>query len=157
MEIERKFLIRQMPENWQALPHHEIEQAYLCTNPVVRIRRQDASYYLTYKGKGKMAREEYNLPLTPEGYAHLLKKADDHVIRKTRYLIPMETETNSQKLIGEIDIFHDQLEGLVFMEIEFSSIEEALAYQPPAWVGEDVTENPFYHNSRLSKLDSLPR
>ena len=62
MEIERKFLIKELPENLETYPSHLIEQAYLCTKPVVRIRRQDDDYYMTYKGGGLMAREEYNLP-----------------------------------------------------------------------------------------------
>ena len=68
MEIERKYLIEkeQLPKNLSDYPFHRIEQGYLCTSPVVRIRRQDDEYFLTYKSKGLMAREEYNLPLTQE-------------------------------------------------------------------------------------------
>ena len=76
MEIERKFLVPCLPEGYDAHPFHQIEQAYLCTEPVVRIRQEDDSFYLTYKGKGLLSREEYNLPLTREAYAHLLPKAD---------------------------------------------------------------------------------
>lgn len=52
MEIERKYLIDELPFDVTAYPSHEIEQAYLITEPVVRIRRQDENYYLTYKSKG---------------------------------------------------------------------------------------------------------
>ena len=72
MEIERKFLVPCLPEGYDTHPFHQIEQAYLCTEPVVRIRQEDDSFYLTYKGKGLLSREEYNLPLTREAYAHLL-------------------------------------------------------------------------------------
>ena len=53
MEIERKFLIKKglLPAELESYPFHEIEQGYLCTNPVVRIRRQDDEYYLTYKSQ----------------------------------------------------------------------------------------------------------
>ena len=73
MEIERKFLIdkENLPENLEQFPCRQIEQGYLCTAPVVRIRRQDEEYYLTYKSAGLMAREEYNLPLNREAYLHL--------------------------------------------------------------------------------------
>lgn len=60
MEIERKYLIRELPENLETYAYHDIEQAYLCTAPVVRIRRQDDRYILTYKSSGMMAHEEYN-------------------------------------------------------------------------------------------------
>ena len=76
MEIERKFLITELPENLTQYNCRRIEQGYLCTAPVVRIRRQDEEYYLTYKSKGMMVREEYNLPLTAEAYAHLREKTD---------------------------------------------------------------------------------
>ena len=90
MEIERKFLIKkeQLPKDLANCSFHKIEQGYLCTDPVVRIRRQDDEYYLTYKSKGLLSREEYNLPLTQESYEHLKPKADGIVISKTRYLIP---------------------------------------------------------------------
>ena len=79
MEIERKFLIHKLPDNLNAYPFQLLEQAYLCTDPVVRVRRSDDIYTLTYKSKGLMSREEYNLPLTAESYEHLKKKADGNI------------------------------------------------------------------------------
>ena len=87
MEIERKYLISTPPEDYRSYPYRWIEQAYLCTDPVVRIRRDDGRYYLTYKSKGLLVREEYNLPLTEDAYFHLLQKADGIVLQKRRYLI----------------------------------------------------------------------
>ena len=63
MEIERKFLIQKMPSDLENYKSCLIEQAYLNVKPVVRVRREDETYYMTYKGSGMMAREEYNLPL----------------------------------------------------------------------------------------------
>ena len=76
MEIERKFVPVKLPDNLESYPHTRIEQGYLCTTPVVRVRRDGDSYYMTYKGAGMMVREEYNLPLTKEAYEHLIVKAD---------------------------------------------------------------------------------
>ena len=106
MEIERKYLVNHVPADYMEFPCHAIEQAYLCTSPVVRIRREDDSYYLTYKGKGLMAREEYNLPLNEQAYAHLLKKADGIILTKTRYPI-LE---GSNHLTIELDIFEESLQ-----------------------------------------------
>lgn len=147
MEIERKFLIKKedLP-NLNDYSFHKIEQGYLCTEPVVRIRRQDEDYYLTYKSKGLLSREEYNLPLTKEAYEHLRPKADGIVISKTRYLIP---EKNG--LTIELDVFHDDYEGLLLAEVEFPSEEAANSYLPPSWFGEDVTYSTKYHNSNMSK------
>ena len=88
MEIERKFLISKenLPADLNSYPHHRLEQGYLSTAPVVRIRKEDDNYYLTYKSKGLMTREEYNLPLTKESYEHMRPKADGILISKTRYL-----------------------------------------------------------------------
>lgn len=148
MEIERKFLITKenLPENLASFDSHEIEQGYLCTAPVVRIRRQDDSYYMTYKSKGLLAREEYNLPLNKEAYEHLRPKADGILISKTRYLIP---EKNG--LTIELDVFHGIYESVYLAEVEFDSEEDANAYQPPAWFGEDVTFSTKYHNSTMSR------
>lgn len=72
IEIEKKYTIKKLPENLEAYPCRIIEQAYLNTSPVVRVRRSDDSYSLTYKGSGLMVREEYNLPLDETSYRHLL-------------------------------------------------------------------------------------
>ena len=147
MEIERKFLISRdnLPKDIEKYDFHLIEQAYLCINPVVRVRRQDNEYILTYKGKGMMMREEYNLPLTEEGYCHLLEKADGVVITKKRYLIPLDSSH-----VIELDEFYGEYEGLFMAEVEFASEEEAHAFVKPDWFGEDVTFDRRYHNSYMS-------
>lgn len=146
MEIERKYLIKELPHNLEQYPHHIIEQGYLCTGPVVRIRRQDEEYYLTYKSKGLMVREEYNLPLTAESYQHLKQKIDGILIRKTRYLIPIENG-----LTIELDIFSGEYQGLCLAEVEFPTEEMANHFTPPSWFSEDVTFSTQYHNSVLSQ------
>ena len=62
MEIERKYLIHRLPEDYASYPVQQIEQGYLCTRPVVRIRRQDGEYYLTYKSDGLMVRGDTEFP-----------------------------------------------------------------------------------------------
>ena len=54
MEIERKYLIRRLPGNTENYPCRIISQGYLNTDPVVRIRRDNDKYELTYKSKGFM-------------------------------------------------------------------------------------------------------
>lgn len=147
MEIERKFLIKKLPDNLTSYKARKIEQAYLCTDPVVRVRRDNDVYYLTYKSKGMIVREEYNLPLTKEAYGHLLAKADGNIITKTRYEIP-----EKDNLTIELDVFEGKIDGLLLAEVEFASEEEALGYIPPEWFGEDVSNSTKYHNSTLSRL-----
>ena len=147
MEIERKFLIKKLPDNLTSYKARKIEQAYLCTDPVVRVRRDNDDYYLTYKSKGMIVLEEYNLPLTKEAYGHLLAKADGNIITKTRYEIP-----EKDNLTIELDVFEGKFDGLLLAEVEFASEEEALGYIPPEWFGEDVSNSTKYHNSTLSRL-----
>lgn len=146
MEIERKYLVRKLPENLEQYNKKKIAQGYLCTEPVVRIRRSNDDYYMTYKGDGLMVREEYNLPLTREAYEHLRPKIDGLLIVKTRYLIPLDN-----KLTAELDVFEEDLNGLVIVEVEFNTVEEANAFHAPDWFGEDVTNSGKYHNSYLSQ------
>lgn len=146
MEIERKYLVKEIPTDLDQYEIKKIAQGYLCTEPVVRIRRSNNDYYMTYKGDGLMVREEYNLPLTEEAYTHLRPKIDGLLISKTRYLIPLD-----DKLTAELDIFEEDLKGLVIVEVEFDSIEEANAFTSPDWFGEDVTNSGKYHNSYLSQ------
>ncbi len=158
MEIERKFTVMKLPENLEQYEKREIEQGYLCTNPVVRIRKMNEDYILTYKSKekGKYTKhharccEEVELPLTKGGYFHLKEKADGNIISKTRYLIPTE---DAHKI--ELDIFHGHLEGLVFAEIEFESEEAAANYPLPDWFQDDVTFDRHYSNAYMTKFDSL--
>ena len=89
MEIERKYLIDRLPENLEQYECKHIEQGYLNTDPVVRIRKSNDKYTLTYKGAGLMCREEYNLPLNAEAFSHLKEKIDGILIQKRRYLIPL--------------------------------------------------------------------
>ena len=146
MEIERKFLIHKLPDNLNAYPFQLLEQAYLCTDPVVRVRRSDDIYTLTYKSKGLMSREEYNLPLTAESYEHLKKKADGNIIRKKRFRIPLPDE-----LTIELDLFDTPFEELILAEVELTSEEQAHSFLPPDWFGEEVTWSTEYHNSTLSQ------
>ena len=148
MEIERKFLIpkENLPTDLASYPCHRIEQGYLCTSPVVRIRRQDDEYFLTYKSKGLMSREEYNLPLNKEAYEHLIKKADGNIITKKRYEIP---DGNGYTI--ELDIFEGLFAGTILAEVEFPTIEAANSYTVPSWFIDDVTNDPAYHNSNMSR------
>ena len=145
MEIERKFLVEKLPEGYESrFPSHIIEQGYLCIEPVVRIRRQDDKYFLTYKGQGLLAREEYNHPLSESAYNTLRTKCEGELITKTRYKIPYGIFTI------EMDIFEGQFSGLTLAEVEFDDEEEAKNFVVPEWFGDEVTYDPSYYNSNMS-------
>ncbi len=158
MEIEKKFKVTALPEPLGQYEKKEIEQGYLCKDPVVRIRKSNDSYYLTYKsgyGIGQTdgdtrVNQELEAPLSEAGYLHLREKADGYLIQKTRYLIPL-----ADGHTGELDLFHGRLEGLIFIEVEFADIEEAADFQPPEWFGENVSGDERYTNSFLSGCGNL--
>lgn len=146
MEIERKYLIKELPKNLEKFPHRHLEQGYLCISPVVRVRRDDDRYELTYKGKGMMVREEYNLVLTKDAYEHLKKKVDGRIISKKRYMIPYQNH------VIELDIFENELAPLVLAEVEFETEDDANSFTAPDWFLKDVTFDSQYHNSNLSRI-----
>ena len=147
MEIERKYLVKSIPENLKDYPCRVMEQGYLNIAPVIRIRKDNDNFELTYKSKGLMVREEYNLPLTKEAYEHLLLKIDGRLIKKRRYMIPFEGN-----LTVELDVFEGELAPLILAEVEFPDEDSALSFTPPDWFGEDVTFSGKYHNSHLSRF-----
>lgn len=164
MEIERKFILKSLPEDLNNYPCLHVEQAYLSIDPVLRVRKQNNEYFLTYKGKGMMTREEHNFPISEEAYYHLRTKADGNIISKNRHLIPLENPgfkegfpapPKDYKLMIELDIFDPPFAPLILAEVEFGSKEAANAFVPPQWFGEEVTYNEEYHNSYMSmqKID----
>ncbi|MBQ3567595.1 MAG: CYTH domain-containing protein [Anaerotignum sp.] len=150
MEIERKFLTKQIPFDITAYPYKQISQAYISFSPTIRIRQSDEKYILTVKGKGHLAREEFELLLTKEDYDRLLLKTEGTPVIKKRYLVPVE------KYTAEVDIYEGELEGLMTTEVEFPSLEEAENFVAPDWFGKDVSEEKAYKNTSLS-LYGMPK
>ena len=163
MEIERKFTVSAVPADLEQYVCKELEQGYLCTHPVVRVRKSvkngEASYILCYKSKlgleqkedatAQVCREE-ELPLTKEAYEKLLSKVDGRVITKARYLIPYESYTI------ELDVFAGELVGLVFAEVEFSDEDAAASFVAPAWFDKDVTFDDRFKNNKLALWKEAP-
>lgn len=193
IEIEKKFTVKEIPFELEQYPYHEIEQGYLNVHPAIRVRREDDIYYMTYKGNvplrdkdygpgernenvrpatdvhdasDNIGQTEYNMPLDKESYENLARKADGNVIRKRRYLIPLnenafsadylekDPSTKSAVESGdikiELDIFKEPFEGRILAEVEFPSEEAARNYKPATWFYEDVTGDRRYSNSQMS-------
>jgi adenylate cyclase len=156
MEIERKYEILEIPSHLERYHFKRIEQGYLCHNPILRIRKSNEDYYLTYKSKSKVPKrkegdaiihEEVELPLTADAFQTLKKKTDGNMIYKTRYLIPL-----SEGLTVELDVFEKQLAGLIFAEVEFPDEKIANEFQPPKWLGKDLSFDRRYSNYYLSEI-----
>ena len=155
MEIEKKYSVKNLPSDYKTWNKKEIEQGYLCADPVVRIRKSNEEYYLTYKSPTNLSEDtivshEVEVPLTKESYYHLSKKIDDHVITKTRYLKELEDGH-----IAELDHFHGILEGLIFVEVEFESLEAVETFKKPDWFYEDISSDHRFKNNKLIKINNL--
>lgn len=151
VEIERKFLVKNLPETFNNYKYYTIKQGYISTNPTIRLRQQDNDYILTVKGaandKSRLARKEFELPLTEEQFKNLWQKVENNAIEKKRYIIPLEND-----LKAELDIYSGNLNGFMNVEVEFSSLQQALLFETPVWFGEEITQDRRYSNASLSQF-----
>jgi len=152
-EIERKWLVAQMPENLQDFPVAYIKQAYVAIDPagvIVRIRQKNQTYLLTFKGPGLIERTEIEFAILPSVFNDLWALSNNRMLEKERYYIPFNGFTI------ELDVFRGKLKGLVMAEIEFPSIEAAnILSNTPAWFGKEVTGDYRYTNAFLAGIDGL--
>lgn len=149
IEIEKTFLVKNIPRDLSSYKSFKIKQGYLSSShPALRIRQFGNSFELTKKIPLKLGDwssvEEMNIPLTEDEFNKLWPLIEKDLI-KTRYFIPLENN-----LIAELDIFDEKLTGLNFVEVEFSSQEEMNLFQKPDWFGRDVTQEDFSANSFLA-------
>lgn len=146
-EIERKFLVTKMPDNLAGFPHQQIDQGYLAIaggGVQVRLRKADATTSLTYKRGCGRAREEREVVLTPEQFAVLWPGTAGKRLTKTRYNVPLAGRT------VEIDVYSGRHKGIIVAEVEFDDEQSAARFQPPDWLGADVTHDPRYSNQLLA-------
>jgi len=143
IEIERKFLVLKsaLPELPQG---DELEQGYLSVDPAVRVRlvaRPDGTRHaaLTIKGKGLLTRAEFEYPI-PAADAEALLRLCTRSLRKVR------------RSIGPFVVDHFKDRDLWLAEIELES--EGETFDRPAWLGEEVTQDPRYSNTRLAEEQS---
>jgi len=163
IEIERKFLVRDDSYKSQAVRRHEIVQGYLCKEHgrTVRVRIRDHEAFLTIKGKpvtgdglqatgNGIAHFEWEKAIEVEDAKQLLRLALPGLIEKTRWIVPAvssQQSAASSQFVWEVDEFHGVLEGFVMAEIELE--EENQTFEKPAFIGEEVTGDPRYNNSRI--------
>jgi CYTH domain-containing protein len=146
-EIERKFLVRKLPDNLASHAPKEISQGYLVSMDdglQVRLRKKGDKYWLTFKRGVGNVREEREVELTAEQFGALWPATEGKRLVKTRYEIPLGER------VVEIDVYHGKHEGLVVAEVEFDAEEAAKDFQPPDWLGDDVTGDPRYSNQLLA-------
>lgn len=144
MEIERKFLLDNLPINIDKFKSSELLQTYLSFEPELRVRKIDGRYILTKKIGNGMIRNEKEFEINSNLYNFLINGLEDKTISKTRYYIPLSSKTTAC-----IDVYHNNLDGLKVVEVEFETSEEALNFEVPNWFGTEITGNEEYKNSNL--------
>ncbi len=148
IEIERKFLLKsddwKIDEQGNEIVGTAFRQGYLKTeDATVRVRLEGDRSKLTIKGKtvGMSRLEyEYDIPLA-DANEMLDKLCQKPLIEKTRYL------RKEGELTWEIDIFEGENTGLMIAEVELTSEDQTVPLS--SWVGEEVTGDVRYYNSKL--------
>ena len=151
MEVERKFLVSDPPDLDEATAE-EIDQGYLAigTEEEVRLRRKGEKLLLTAKRGSGLTRDEAETQLDREDFEQLWTLTEGKRLHKRRYAIPAGDRTI------ELDVYAGDLEGLVVAEIEFPSEKAARAFDPPAWLGSEVTGDTAYLNETLATRGRPP-
>lgn len=149
-EIERKFIIDNVPKDLDGLKHSEILQGYITYSEHgdVRVRKEGDEYLLTVKKGSGIERDETEVEIS-KGQFDRLWKSIERQVEKTRYEVPVGDH------IAYIDVYKGKLEGLVVGEVEFKSIFEAKSFEAPLWFGRDVTEDEYYKNRNLSGMSEF--
>lgn len=148
MEIERKWLTDGWPQGLEEQRRILMRQGYITTRPTVRIRSEASGdvteYVLCFKGAAGpdgLAREEIETNIDPELFAKLEAFVGRPLIEKEqrRYALPggLTLEVN------QVD--RGQPGEFFYAEVEFSTKEAALAWQPGElgeYLSDEVTGKP---------------
>ncbi len=153
MEIERKFLLAELPGNLLAHRSRAITQGYLAIGAdgsEVRVRRAGERLLLTAKRGGGLVRAEAEVELSAEQFERLWPATEGRRVEKTRYEIPA-----ADGLVIELDVYAGALSGLLVAEVEFPDTAAAARFAVPSWFGRELTDDDAYKNRRLA-VDGIP-
>jgi adenylate cyclase len=158
MEIERKFLVRELPAGVEQSRSTRIEQGYIAIaddGTEVRVRRRDGAAVLTVKSGSGRSRLEEEIAIDAQRFTRLWPLTEGRRLEKTRHLIP-----TAMGLTIELDVYSGVLTGLMVAEVEFGSEDQADAFKPPEWFGTEVTDDARFKNQKLAcegaPADALP-
>ncbi len=151
MEIEKKFLLKELPGKLYGYPSVFIEQGYIVitANEELRIRKGNGAHILTFKKGTGTTRHEIEIGISEEQYDEFKPCVVGTPISKTRVKYPYREHTI------EIDVYKGGLEGLITAEVEFSSPHDMQEFSPPSWFGEDVSLDDDFKNKNLA-LQGFP-
>jgi CYTH domain-containing protein len=143
MEIERErtFLLKYVPKDLEKCESIEIVDIYIpqsAEHPVLRIRKRGDVFEMTKKqplvGTDSSEQSEHTISLSAEEF-EALSKIEGKRFRKRRYFSPFE------KMVAEVDVYLDELQGLIVVDFEFKSSQEKDAFGMPDFCLADVTQD----------------
>jgi adenylate cyclase len=145
-EIERKYLVREVPAGIDWTEVKSLRQGYLALDgdTEVRLRLDANNATLTVKHGGGRVRVEEEMPLDPDRAEALWELTQGRRIEKTRRRARLDD------LLLEVDEYEGELEGLLVAEVEFPDADAADRFEPPPWFGREVTEDSAYKNRSLA-------
>jgi adenylate cyclase len=151
-EIERKFLLEEVPPTLRLARGQAIKQGYLALDgdTEVRLRTGSAPPLLTIKSGRGTVRTEVELPVKTRDAQALWDLTEGRRVEKTRRLMRIDG------VQAEVDEYGGDLAGLVVAEVEFDHEQAAKAFTPPAWFGRELTGDAAYANRNLA-CDGLPQ
>ena len=146
VEIERKFLLGELPAALAFARRRAILQGYLAIDgdTEVRIRRTPAGSTLTIKHGSGEVRVEEELALAERQATALWELTEGRRLQKARRIMRVDG------LDIEVDEYAGALDGLVVAEVEFIDEASSQAFDPPAWFGRELTGDPAYANRNLA-------
>jgi CYTH domain-containing protein len=149
LELERTFLAKSLPADLNKYAAKEIIDTYIpleAEHPKIRLRQKGDRHNLTKKilmeAGDSSVMEEQTIILNAEeaaAFAQLPGKK----LHKARYAYPCGDA------IAEIDVFLDELAGLVVVDFEFDSAQEKEAFIMPEWCLCEVSQEEFIAGGRL--------
>jgi CYTH domain-containing protein len=145
-EIERKFLVTDVPDDLQWLDERALRQGYVALDgdTEVRVRDDGGQWRLTVKHGGGLRRVEEDMPIDARRGEALWDLTEGRRVEKRRRRIAYG------EAMLELDVYEGGLAGLVVAEVEFPDEDAARRFEPPAWLGREVTEDGGYKNRALA-------
>lgn len=145
-EIERKFLLEELPAELDQRESVAIEQGYLAVAGAVevRLRRAGEARTLTVKRGAGERREETEIELGEEQFAPLWEACANR-LAKRRHRVPL-----GDGLTAEVDVYAGALSGLAVAEVEFPDDATARGFRPPPWFGRELTGDRRFANQSLA-------
>lgn len=140
VELELTYLVKQLPADLKKSPSKTVIDIYFpahAEHALLRLRRSGDQYEMTKKQPIDEAdlshQHEHTIKLTEHEFK-ALAQAPGKRVAKQRYYYPYQGRT------AEIDIFLDDLQGLVLADFEFTDRDDQLAFTMPDFCLADVTQ-----------------